>query len=95
MSLSANRALIVTFVIVAVVQTALPMVGQKVMAPQIVFRSLMHVSIGICIATAIVAGLLQISGRRFGKGALAAFYLGLVSLIALDVCVERAINASA
>ncbi|MGD0900922.1 MAG: hypothetical protein ABR915_24075 [Thermoguttaceae bacterium] len=91
--MSANRLLAMTFLVLAVLQTAVPILAQK-LTRAIVFRHFLHVAIVSCVVTAIVVTLYQVMHRRFGAGAMVAFYIGSALLIVFDILMERAIDAS-
>ena len=91
--MSPNRILAVTFVVLAVLQTATPIIAQK-LTRAIVFRHFLHGAIVSCVVTAIMVALYQVLHRRFGTGAMVAFYIGLALLVIFDILIERAIDAS-
>ena len=88
-----NRALAITFVILALMQTAVPIVVQKSSdAP--VYHDLFHGAIASCVVTAIVVAFCQAMRRPFSAVTLVVFYVGLALLIAFDIWIECAIDAS-
>jgi hypothetical protein len=91
--MSPNRVLGVAFAILAVVQTAIPIVVQK-MSYAVVFREYLHGSIALCVIVGTALALFQIVNRRFSIIGLALFSIGVTLLVAFDVWIEEAVDAS-
>ena len=90
---SPNRTLGITFVVLAVLQSAVPIVVQKV-THAIVYPHVLHAAIASCVVAAIVVALWQAMHRPFSSVAMIVFYIGLASLVAFDIWIKRAIEAS-
>jgi len=91
--MSPNRALAIIFAVVAVLQTAIPIVVQK-LTRAIVYHELFRATIAACVLAAIVVALCQALRPRFGTAAMIIFYIGLALLVAFDIWIEFAIGAS-
>ena len=90
---SSHCTLASSFAVLAVLQTAVPMIVQK-MTAAIIYHHLFHGAIASCVLAAIVVAIYQVSRRRFDASAMILVYIGLVLLVAFDICIERAIDAS-
>ena len=90
---SPNRTLAIAFVVLAVLQTAAPTVIQKA-SHAIVYHDVLHGAIALCVVAAIVVAVCQTMHRPFGAVAMIVFYIGLASLVAYDIWIERAVEAT-
>ncbi len=91
--MSSNRLPAVAFVVLAISQTAAPVIAQK-LTHAIVIRHFLHGAIIACVAAAIVVTVLQVLYRPFRWGAMIGFHLGATLLVFFDILVEQALNDS-
>ncbi len=91
--MSPNRTLAIAFVVLAVLQTAAPIVIQKA-TRAIVYHDVLHAAIASCVVAAIVVAVCQAIHRPFSAVAMIVFYIGLALLVAFDIWIERAIEAT-
>lgn len=91
--ISPNRGLLITFVVLAVFQTAVPILGQM-STRAMVYRELLHLSIALCLLTGIIVTLWQVASRRFSTGAIVLFDVGIALLVGLDLWIEFQVGAT-
>ena len=91
--ISPNRTLAIAFVVIAALQTAVPIVIQKT-THVIVYSQVLHGAIALCVVAVIVVALCQAIHRPFSAVAIIVFYIGLALLVAFDIWIERAVQAS-
>jgi len=90
---SPNRSLLITFIVLAIGQTAFPILAQR-MSQAIVYHGYFRAAIAACVATAVAVTVYQTVQRRFGAGSIIAFYGGLGLLVAYDIWIEGVVEAS-
>jgi hypothetical protein len=89
-----NRWLIAMLVATAVLQTALPIVGQK-FSREIIYPELLRASVMFCLLAGISVAASYLAGvRRASIIGLAMFYVGLLLLAGFDFWIEKLIRES-